>query len=146
MGAEIVALSADTPELARMTVSELGITYPILSDSSRTHIRAYDVLHPQEGIARPSVFVLDRDGVIRWRHVGMSNYAHFSRTGFITSGWTAAKCGMSCARPAQLVVRSSRSGHRSSPRTNAVYGLAPDIPHHAAVHPRASGVGFWSQP
>ncbi len=72
MGAEIVALSADTPELARMTVSELGITYPILSDSSRTYIRAYDVLHPQEGIARPSVFVLDRDGVVRWQHVGMN--------------------------------------------------------------------------
>lgn len=72
MGAEIVALSADTPEQARMTVSELGITYPILSDSSRTYIRAYDVLHPQEGIARPSVFVLDRDGVVRWQHVGMS--------------------------------------------------------------------------
>ena len=46
MGAEIVALSADAPEQARVTVSELGITYPILSDSSRTHIRAYDVLHP----------------------------------------------------------------------------------------------------
>ncbi len=72
MGAEIVALSADTPEQARMTVSELGITYPILSDSSRTYIRAYDVLHPQEGIARPSVFVLDRDGVVRWQHIGTS--------------------------------------------------------------------------
>ena len=72
MGAEIVALSADTPELARMTVSDLGITYPILSDSSRTFIRAYDVLHPEEGIARPSVFVLDRDGMVRWKYVGMS--------------------------------------------------------------------------
>ena len=72
MGAEIVALSADPLEQARVTASELGITYPILSDSSRTYIRAYDVLHPQEGIARPSVIVLDRDGVVRWRHIGMS--------------------------------------------------------------------------
>jgi len=72
MGAETVALSADTPEQARLTVSELGITYPILSDSSRTHIQAYDVLHPQEGIARPSLFVLDRDRVIRWQYVGTS--------------------------------------------------------------------------
>ena len=72
MGAEIVALSADPPEQARVTVSELGITYPILSDSSHTHIRAYDVLHPQEGIARPSIFVLDRGGVVRWQYVGMN--------------------------------------------------------------------------
>ena len=55
-----------------MTVSEQGLTFPVLSDSSRTYIRAYDVLHPQEGIARPSLFVLDRDGVVRWQHVGMS--------------------------------------------------------------------------
>ena len=74
MDAEIVALSADTPERTHMTVSELGLTYPVLSDSSRTYIRAYDVLHPQEGIARPSLFVLDRDGVgvARWQYVGMS--------------------------------------------------------------------------
>ena len=72
MGAEIVALSADTPERARLTVSELGITYPILSDSSRRLIRAYDVLHPEEGIARPSLFVLDRDGVVRWQYVGIN--------------------------------------------------------------------------
>ncbi len=72
MGAEIVALSADMPEQARMTVSALGITFPVLSDASRTHIRAYDVLHPEEGIARPSLFVLDRNGVVCWQYVGMN--------------------------------------------------------------------------
>ncbi len=72
MGAEIIALSADTLEQAGLTVSELGITYPVLSDSSRTHIRAFEVLHPQEGLARPSLFVLDRDGVVRWQYVGMN--------------------------------------------------------------------------
>ena len=55
-----------------MTVSELGITYPILSDSSRKYIRDYDVLHPQEGIAWSSLFVLDRDSVVRWQFVGTS--------------------------------------------------------------------------
>ncbi|MDA1185491.1 MAG: peroxiredoxin family protein [Acidobacteria bacterium] len=72
LGAEMIALSADTPDTARMTVSELGITYPVLSDASLTYIRQYDVLHPQEGIARPSMFIVDREGVIRWRFVGMS--------------------------------------------------------------------------
>ena len=55
-----------------MTVAELGITYPILSDSSRRYIRDYDVLHPDEGIARPSMFVVDHDGMVRWQHVGMN--------------------------------------------------------------------------
>ena len=64
------------------------------------------------------------------------------RTGFITSGWTAARGGMSSARPAQLVVRSFASDHRGSLRTHAVYGLAPDLPHHAAVHPRLMPVSY----
>ena len=68
----MIALSADTPETARLTVNELALTYPVLSDASRTYIRRYNVLHPQEGIARPSMFVVDRAGVIRWRFVGMS--------------------------------------------------------------------------
>jgi len=51
-------------------VRQLGLTYPVLSDESRQYIRAYDVLHPQEGIARPSVFVVDRTGKIRWQHIG----------------------------------------------------------------------------
>ena len=72
LGAEIIALSADEPQRARMTVAELGLTFPILSDSSRKYIRDYDVLHPQEGIARPSMFVVDREGIIRWKHVGMN--------------------------------------------------------------------------
>ena len=68
----MIALSADTPDTGQMTVSELGITYPVLSDASRTYIRQYNVLHPQEGIARPSMFVVDREGLIRWRFVGMT--------------------------------------------------------------------------
>ena len=29
-------------------------------------------MHPQEGIARPSLFVIDREGMVRWRYVGES--------------------------------------------------------------------------
>jgi peroxiredoxin len=65
-------VSADTPDQGRIMVSDLGITYPILSDESREYIRDYDVLHPDEGIARPSLFVVDRDGIVRWQYVGMN--------------------------------------------------------------------------
>ena len=65
-------MSADPLEQARLTVSEPGLAFPVLSDSSREYIREYDVLHPQEGIARPSLFILDREGVVRWRYVGMN--------------------------------------------------------------------------
>ena len=67
-----MALSADTPAIARTTVLELGLQFPVLSDTSRTFIQAYNVLHPQEGISRPSVFVINREGEVTWRYVGMS--------------------------------------------------------------------------
>ena len=70
LGAEIVALSADWPEVARTTVAELGLTFPVLSDASRKRIIAWDVLHPGQGIAKPTLFVLDREGEVRWKHVG----------------------------------------------------------------------------
>ena len=72
LDAEIVALSADWPEIARGTVAQLGLTFPVLSDSSRKRIIAWDVLHPGQGIAKPSLFVLDRDGKVRWKYIGDS--------------------------------------------------------------------------
>ncbi len=55
-----------------MTATELGLTYPILSDSPRRFIRDYGVLHPQEGIARPSLFILNRDGALEWSYIGVN--------------------------------------------------------------------------
>lgn len=53
---------------------ELGITYPILSDTSRTVIEAYGVFHDKEAkgrpIARPAAFVIDGNGIISYRYVG----------------------------------------------------------------------------
>ena len=63
-----------------MTVAALGITYPILSDSSRRYIRDYDVLHPDEGIARPSMFVVDHDGMVRWQDI---SYEPFTKPDFL---------------------------------------------------------------
>ena len=50
--------------------TELKLTFPIVSDNSRNFIRQYNVLHPQEGIARPSMFVIDKTGKIVWSYVG----------------------------------------------------------------------------
>ena len=66
-----MALSADTPGLARQMALEQNLTYPVLSDQFREFIQAYDVMHPQEGIARPSMFIVDREGKIRWQYVGI---------------------------------------------------------------------------
>jgi len=66
----MIAISADAPADGQKVASELKLTYPILSDVFKNYIRQYGVLHPQEGIARPSMFLVDKTGKIVWSYVG----------------------------------------------------------------------------
>jgi peroxiredoxin len=55
-------------------VRKLGVTYTFLSDPKAEVIRRYDLLHEGQGIgggdvARPAEFLLDADGVVRWRNL-----------------------------------------------------------------------------
>lgn len=49
-----------------------GAKFQILSDSDRKVIQAYGVLNAKErnGIAHPAVFIIDKEGRIRFLHVG----------------------------------------------------------------------------
>ena len=49
-----------------------GAKYQILSDSNRKVIQSYGVLNAKEhdGIAHPSVFIVDKEGRIRYMYVG----------------------------------------------------------------------------
>ena len=67
----MLAVSADSPADGQRVASELKLSYPILSDIYRNHIRAYGVLHPSEGIARPSMFIVNKEGKIVWKYIGM---------------------------------------------------------------------------
>ena len=66
----MIALSADSPADGQKVATELNLTYPILSDIYKNFIRQYGVLHPTEGIARPSMFIVNKEGKIVWKYVG----------------------------------------------------------------------------
>jgi peroxiredoxin len=66
----MIAVSADTPADGQKLATELGLSYPILSDVYKTFIKQYGVLHPTEGIARPSMFLVNKDGKVVWKYVG----------------------------------------------------------------------------
>ena len=70
-GADLVALSVDTPERSEALRAELGLRFPILSDASRSVVRAWDLYNPREmgGIAVPAVFVIGPDRVVRYRSI-----------------------------------------------------------------------------
>ncbi|MFJ7949668.1 peroxiredoxin [Streptomyces sp. NPDC096354] len=46
------------------------LTFPLLSDTSRTVAKQYGIAVPGLGLRR-SVFILDGHGVVRWKHIGL---------------------------------------------------------------------------
>ena len=72
-GARVLAVAV-TATYAQMAFAErLGVGFPLLSDWDRAVCSAYgvryDVWKGHDGLAKRSVFVLDRDGVVRYRWV-----------------------------------------------------------------------------
>jgi len=63
----------DPVEQNAKVVRELKLSYPILADTERRVLDTYDLRHeaggPGGAIARPATFVLDREGIVRWRDV-----------------------------------------------------------------------------
>ena len=73
-GVRPVAISADTPEESAKLCKKAKYTYAFLSDRNAEVIRQYDLLHAKAGedgrdIARPAEFLLDSEGVVRWRNL-----------------------------------------------------------------------------
>lgn len=71
-GADLVAISVDDQSYAWSMGQTTGAKFQILSDSDKKVITSYGILNAEEhgGIAHPSIFILDKSGVIRFMHVG----------------------------------------------------------------------------
>ena len=75
LDAEVVGISVDPPFANRGYSDAHGFTFPLLSDYSRQVIRTYGIVHENflglEGYdaAKRSVFILDRDGIVRYSWV-----------------------------------------------------------------------------
>ena len=74
--ARVLAICVDTVEENARVVATQKLEFPILSDPDKKAIGAYGLLHNDavtaagsDDIARPAVFILDRNGVVRWRHL-----------------------------------------------------------------------------
>ena len=55
-------------ENVRNQVRKLGITYPVVTDNNGDTWRAYNIA------AWPTIIVLDKQGRIRWTHIGEGMY------------------------------------------------------------------------
>jgi peroxiredoxin len=68
---EILAIVVDSVEQNAEVVRDVGLGYRILSDPDLTAIDAYGLRHEHEAgqppIAHPASFLIDANGVVRWR-------------------------------------------------------------------------------
>ena len=68
--AEVVAVSTDNLEGAKWAIDSLGVPFTVLYDTSTEVPKAYDVWNLYgDGLATGSAFVIDTNGIIRWRHI-----------------------------------------------------------------------------
>ena len=71
--ARVYGISVDTFFTLKAFADQQGLTFPLLSDFNKQVIRDYGVFNEDmiglKGIAKRAVFVIDKDGVVRYREV-----------------------------------------------------------------------------
>ncbi len=72
LNAVVLAVSVDTPEESRRLATSAGLTFSLLSDRNAVAVDAFGLRHrgasiDGSDIARPAVFIIDRDGNVAWR-------------------------------------------------------------------------------
>ena len=68
-GAEVLAISVDSPEKSSNLADKLKLPFPMLSDPRHKVIDSYGILDPGGEISRAAVFILDQKGVVRWSYI-----------------------------------------------------------------------------
>jgi peroxiredoxin Q/BCP len=72
LDAEVLAISADSVEQNQRLAESAELEFSLLADPERKAIEAYGLLHAGASIdggdiARPAMFLVDRNGSIAWR-------------------------------------------------------------------------------
>ena len=69
-GIILLMVSVDSLRRARQLAEQTKAPFPVLSDVNVDTTVAYDIF--ESGIAVPSSYIIDRDGIIRWKYIGTS--------------------------------------------------------------------------
>jgi len=70
LGIQVLGISPQSVDSHDRFIAKHGLTLPLLADEDRTVLSAYGVLAPG-GVVRRSIFIVDPEGVVRFRHVAL---------------------------------------------------------------------------
>ncbi len=66
-GATVLGISCDSLYSHEAWAQHLGLSYPLLSDIHRTVCRRYGVLNAERNCAQRSIFIVDKEGGLRFQ-------------------------------------------------------------------------------
>lgn len=74
LGAEVIAISVDSPQTLNRYKQDQQLNFKLLSDFNKEAIRAYDVVYEtfslgMRGVAKRAAFVIDAEGIVRYAEV-----------------------------------------------------------------------------
>jgi thioredoxin-dependent peroxiredoxin len=70
LDAVVLGISPQSVSSHERFIAEHDLTVPLLADTDHTTSRAYGVVAPG-GLVRRSIFIIDPEGVVRYRHVAL---------------------------------------------------------------------------
>jgi peroxiredoxin len=74
-GARVVAIAPDTAEGVARFVRDNDYPFRLLPDAEHTVFDAYDVISTMMSLGqRPALFVVDRDGIVRFDSIGTQQW------------------------------------------------------------------------
>ena len=75
LGAEVLAISAESPQRSEAYLRSRPLPYPTLIDEDHSVFDAYDVTSRMISLGqRPGLFVIDAEGMVRFEEVGAQQY------------------------------------------------------------------------
>jgi peroxiredoxin len=89
LGAQVLAISPQSVESHEAFAAVHGFSFPLLADTEKSAARAYGILGPV-GFYKRSVFVVDREGRIRYAHRAAAGLT-FRRTDELVEAVRAAQ-------------------------------------------------------
>ena len=74
-GAKVVAVAPDSPDGVARFVRDRDYPFPLLADTDHAVFDAYDVASRLSSLGqRPAVFVVDRQGIVRFDSIGTQQW------------------------------------------------------------------------
>ena len=69
LDAEVIGVNRDSVYTHKAWSNEFNIEVPLLADMTGDAAKAYGVFMPERGISKRAVFIIDKEGALRFEHV-----------------------------------------------------------------------------